>query len=368
MFKRNTVVTVIGVGAVVLTMAGCSPKPVASSGTSSSVTGGSPSATAKKVTACMVTDLGGIDDRSFNAAAWAGLQAAQADGAATVSYVQSKSESDYGPNLTALVNKGCGLIVAVGSQLVTATNDAAKKYPSQHFAIVDGAGNGTNIRGLQFNTAQSSFLAGYLAASYSKTGKVATFGGQKFDSVTSHMDGFWEGVQYYNRTKNAKIQILGWDESTQNGSFTGSFTDQTKGQQVTQNFIQQGADVIFEVAGGAGLGAPPAAEATHGKVAIIWVDSDGYATTPQYKDVFLTTVAKNVTGAVHDTVEAIAKGQFSSTDYLGTLANNGTELSPFHSYDSKVSPALKAELAQVKQDIESGKIKITSPGQPKVTS
>jgi basic membrane protein A len=365
------VVPTIGLVAVALTMAACSSKPAAQAGPNSSASSGSGSGAstpAKKATACMVTDLGGIDDRSFNAAAWAGLQEAQTAGAATVSYVQSKSESDYGPNLTALVNKGCGLIVAVGSQLVTATNDAAKKYPNQHFAIVDGAGNGTNIRGLQFNTAQSSFLAGYLAAGYSKSGKVATFGGQKFDSVTNHMDGFWEGVQYYNQVKNAHVEVLGWDEKTQKGSFTGSFTDQTKGQQVTQNFIQQGADVIFEVAGGSGLGAPPAAEATHGKVAIIWVDSDGYVTTPQYKDVFLTTVAKNVTGAVKETVEAVAKGQFSSTDYLGTLQNDGTQLSPFHDYDSKVSAGLKAELAQVTKDIESGKIKITSPAQPKVAS
>jgi basic membrane protein A len=314
----------------------------------------------------MVTDLGGIDDRSFNAAAWAGLQDAQKDGDADVSYVQSKSESDYGPNLTALENKGCSLIVSVGSELVTATNDAAKADPSQHFAIVDGAGNGTNIRGLQFNVAQSSFLAGYLAAGFSKTGIVATFGGEKFDSVTSHMDGFWEGVQYYNQVKNTHVEVLGWSEKTQQGSFTGSFTDQTKGQQVTQNFIQQGADIIYEVAGGSGLGAPPAAEATNGKVSIIWVDSDGYISTPQYKDVFLTTVAKNVEGAVKDTVEDLAKGQFTSTDYLGTLANGGTELSPFHSYDGKVSAQLKSELDQVSKDIISGKIKITSPAQPKV--
>ena len=367
MVSRTALRPVAVLTAAALLAAACSSKPTDRSGGGSGTGSGSGSAGAK-TTACMVTDLGGIDDRSFNAAAWAGLQAAQQDGLAQVSYVQSKSESDYGPNLTALVNKHCGLIVSVGSQLQTATEDAAKQYPNQHFAIVDGPGNGKNLRGLQFNVAQSSFLAGYLAAGFSTSGKVATFGGQKFDSVTSHMDGFWEGVQYYNSVKHTNVAVLGWNEKTQQGSFAGSFTDQTKGRQITQNFIQQGADVIYEVAGGAGLGAPPAAEATHGKVAIIWVDSDGYVTTPQYQDVFLTTVAKNVEGAVKETVEAVAKGQFTSTDYLGTLANNGTELSPFHAYASKVSQPLQAELAQVKQDIMSGKITITSPAQPKVGS
>ncbi|MCW2522475.1 MAG: basic rane lipoprotein [Frankiales bacterium] len=365
---RKGIVTPIAVllaAATVLTA--CSSKPTSTAAGSTSGAGSTTAAGASKITACMVTDTGGIDDRSFNAAAWAGMQAAQSDGKAVVSYVQSKSESDYAPNITALEGKGCKLIVTVGSLMATATSDAAKKDPNQDFAIIDGPGNGTNIKGLQFNVAQSSFLAGYLAAGTTTTGKIATFGGLKFDAVTSHMDGFWEGAQYYNQVKGTHVQVLGWDEKTQNGSFAGGFTDQAKGQQLTKNFIQQGADIIFQVAGGAGLGAAAAAAASNGKVSVIWVDSDGFITTPQYSSVFLTTVAKNVTGAVKDTVEqAAGGGTFSATDYLGTLANGGTGLSPYHDYASKVSATMQSELDQVSKDIISGKIKITSPGQPKV--
>ncbi|GAA0714320.1 BMP family ABC transporter substrate-binding protein [Dactylosporangium roseum] len=319
---------------------------------------------AKDYSACMVTDMGGIDDRSFNAATWAGLQAVESKGV-DISYVQSKSESDYAPNLSALVSKGCDLIISVGSQLLTATQDAAKAHPNQKFAIVDGPGNGTNLRGLRFNTAQSSFLAGYLAAGFSTTGKVATFGGQQFDSVTEHMDGYWQGVQYYNKVKGTAVQVLGWNELTQQGSFTGSFTDQTKGQQVATNFIQQGADVIYCVAGGASLGAPPVAQTTNGRVSIIWVDSDGYTTVPQYKDVFLTSVPKNIGGAVEETVLAGLEGKFPTEDYMGVLKNNGTGLSPFHNYDSKVNQKLRDEIEDAKRKIISGEIVITSPGQPK---
>ncbi|WP_200800076.1 BMP family ABC transporter substrate-binding protein [Jatrophihabitans endophyticus] len=211
--------------------------------------------------ACMVTDTGGIDDKSFNAASWSGMQAAQTAGKAKVQYVSSKTQADYAPNIRALVNKGCKLIVGVGGLMGEAINNAAKANPKLHFALVDGAGNGSNVQGLQINTAQSGFLGGYLAAGYSKSGKVATYGGLAIAPVTVYMDGFYEGVQYYNKQKSKKVQVLGWNESTQKGTFAGSFTDQGKGQQITQNFIQQGADVIFPVAGGTGLGSAAAAQA-----------------------------------------------------------------------------------------------------------
>lgn len=321
-------------------------------------------ATTSSFKACMVTDTGGIDDRSFNASAWTGMQAAQTAGKAKVSYVQSKSESDYAPNIAQLVGQQCKLVVTVGGLMAQATTDAAKAHPSQHFAIVDSNGNGTNVLGLQFNTAQAGFLAGYLAAGYSKTGKVATYGGLKIPPVTIYMDGFWEGVQYYNSKKGKSVEVLGWSEKTQNGSFAGSFTDQSQGQQLANNFIQQGADVIFPVAGGTGLGSAGAAQAS-GKAVVIWVDTDGVVSAPQYASVFLSTAFKNVDNAVQNAVEQSSGGTFATKDYIGTLANGGVGLSPFHDFDSKVDPGLKNELKQIQQQIISGGITITSPSQPK---
>jgi basic membrane protein A and related proteins len=346
---------VAGVVALGLVVAACGSKPTASTTTTSTFK------------ACMVTDTGGIDDRSFNASAWAGMQAAQAAGKATVSFVQSKSESDYAPNISQLVSQKCQLIVTVGGLMAQATTDAATKNPSQHFAIVDSAGNGKNVQGLQFNTAQAGFMAGYLAAGYSKTGKVATYGGLKIPPVTIYMDGFWEGVQYYNSKKGKSVQVLGWSEPAQNGSFAGSFTDQSQGQQLANNFIQQGADVVFPVAGGTGLGSAGAAQAS-GKAVIIWVDTDGVVAAPQYSSVFLSTAFKNVNNSVQSAVESASGGTFPTSDYIGTLANGGVGLSPFHDFDSKVDSSLKSELAQIKQGIVSGTIKITSPSQPKAGS
>ena len=352
---------VAGVVALGLVLGGCGSKPATSSGS-----GGAGSAsTASNFRACMVTDTGGIDDRSFNASAWAGMQAAQKDGKAKVQFVQSKSESDYAPNIAQLQKANCNLIVTVGGLMAQATTDASTKASSQHFAIVDSNGNGTNVQGLQFNTAQAGFLAGYLAAGYSKTGKVATYGGLKIPPVTIYMDGYWEGVQYYNQKKGKSVQVLGWSETTQNGVFASSFTDQSQGQQLANNFIQQGADVIFPVAGGTGLGSAGAAQASNGKAVIIWVDTDGVTSAPQYASVFLSTAFKNVDNSVQKAVEDASGGTFATKDYICDLSNGGVGLSPFHDFDSKIDPGLKSELTQLKQDIISGTIKITSPAQPK---
>ena len=180
------------------------------------------------------------------------------------------------------------------------------------------------------------------------------------------MDGFWEGVQYYNQQKGKNVQVLGWNEADQKGgTFADSFTDQNKGKQISQTFIQQGADIIFPVAGGAGLGAGAAAQAAGGKVNVIWVDTDGCVCASQFCQYFITSVTKNLSGAVQTYVTAAAGGTFPTGNYVGDLENDGTGLAPFHHFDSKVPADLKAELDKVKADIISGTIKVTSPSQPK---
>jgi basic membrane protein A len=181
------------------------------------------------------------------------------------------------------------------------------------------------------------------------------------------MDGFQEGVNYYNQQKGKSVKVLGWDEKSQKGSFAGSFTDQTKGQTLATNFIGQGADVIFPVAGGTGLGSAAIAK-SGGKAVVIWVDTDGFVSAPQYGSVFLTTVFKGIDTAVTKAVEDASGGTNATTDYVGTLDNGGTGLSPFHDFQSKVDSSLQSELNQIKQKIISGDIKITSPSQPKTTS
>jgi basic membrane protein A len=351
-------------GVVALAAAACGSKPVstAAGGASSSSSTG---AASSSYTACMVTDTGGIDDHSFNTAAWAGMQKAQSDGKATVSYVQSTTENQYSSNISSLVTKGCKLIVTVGGLMADATTASSKTNSSQKFAIVDSGSVAPNIKGLQFNTAQGAFLGGYLAAGMSKSGKVGTFGGLKIPPVTVYMDGFWEGVQYYNTKHGTKVQVLGWNETTQQGSFTQSFTDQNLGKQVAAGFLSQGADIVFPVAGGTGLGALAEAQQSNGAMNAIWVDTDGFTAAPQYHSVLITSVLKGIADAVTKSVEDSSSGTFDATPYIGTLGNGGTGLAPYHDFESKVPAALATELNTVKQGIIDGTVTIASKAQPK---
>jgi len=331
------------VGGLVLSMASCASAPKknnAGSGASSTAAAG------KKVKACMVTDTGGIDDKSFNAAAWAGLQAAQkANPNVVPQYVASTTESDYAPNLTNFATQKCDLIIAVGGLMGADTDKVAKANPAEQFAIVDYKSAESNVYSMQFDTAQAGYLAGYLAAGMSKSGKVGTYGGLKIPPVTIFMDGFADGVAQYNKVHSKSVTVLGWDKATQNGLFANSFTDQAKGKSLAQTLNGQGADIIMPVAGGTGLGTAAAAQASNGK--------------------FLSTVQKNIADAVKSTALSASAGTLAGGGSIGTLANNGVQLAPFHQLDATVPAALKAEIDQLKADIISGKITVTSPASPK---
>ncbi|WP_203858145.1 BMP family lipoprotein [Plantactinospora mayteni] len=352
------VVSVFAVGGLALGAAACGEAP------SDSNAGG---AAADKYTACMVTDVGGIDDKSFNTSAWAGLEAAKAaDSNIDIKYVASKAQADYEPNLTQYVNQDCDFVLAVGGLMGEATSKIAKANPDQQFGIVDAKLPESNVFPMQFDTAQAGYLAGYLAAGMTKTGKVGTYGGMKIGPVTIFMDGFADGVAQYNKVKGKNVQVLGWNKATQNGSFTNDFVKQDEGRKVSDALVAQGADVIMPVAGGAGLGTTAAAQTSGGKYSVIWVDVDGCQSTPNCP-ALMTTVVKNITDAVKDAVVTAAKGEKLAHDpgFLGTLANNGVSLAPYHEFDSKVPAELKAEIDKLKADISSGAIKVTSASQPK---
>jgi basic membrane protein A and related proteins len=316
----------------------------------------------------MVTDTGGINDRSFNASAWQGMQqAAAANPNITVKYLQSTSQSDYVPNINTFLGEKCGIIVTVGFLMGAATESAAGAHPTQPFAIVDcsyasGCLTGTkesNIDQLVFNTVQDGFLGGYLAAGMTKTGIVATFGGEDFGTVTIYMDGYWDGVQYYNKQHHTNVQVLGWNEPTQKGEFTGDFTNQTKGQTVTQTFISEHADVIFPVAGNVGLGAAKAvqdADNAGGHVNMLWVDTDGCVSAAQYCKYFVSSVTKGIQSAVKNAVMTAQAGSFKGGTYIGTLTNGGAVLSPFHDFASVVPTSLQNELKTIETGIENGTI------------
>jgi basic membrane protein A len=315
--------------------------------------------TAPKAKFCLVTDTGGINDKSFNASAWKGLTDYQAKFGADVKYLQSKQETDYAKNIQAYIDEKCDLIVTVGFLLGDATAAAAKANPTQKFAIVDNAYDPVvpNILALTFSTDQAGFLAGYLAAGVTKTGKIGTFGGLQIPTVTIFEDGFYYGAMYYNKIHSAKVQVLGWDPTAKTGLFAGGFNDQDQGKTLGNNLLQEGADIIMPVAGAVGLGTGAAVKAA-GTGYVIGVDTDWTVTSPDFTPIMLTSVQKVIDVAVYSAATSVVDGSFKGGNYVGTLANNGVTISPYHDLDSKVPDALKAEITQLKADIISGKVKV----------
>ena len=318
--------------------------------------------------ACLVTDIGGINDRSYNQLSWQGMVAAHAaePGRIRSLYLQSVSTSDYARNIAFFIKQKCGIIVTVGLLMAKATEAAAVAHPHRRFAIVDctyasGCLSGRKARNLDqlaFNTVQDAFLGGYLAAATSKTRTVATFGGFPSGAITIYMDGFWDGVHYYNARHHAHVRVLGWNERTQHGIFARSFTDVAAGKRIARRLIRAGADLIFPIAGGTGLGAAAAvrrADAAGKHVTLEWPDTDGCFSIQQFCPYFLTSVTKGIAREVKTVVLAAAQGRFHRR-YVGTLANGGVALASYHDLAAKVHAKLRKELARIEAKIENGTI------------
>ncbi|WP_421084433.1 BMP family lipoprotein [Rothia nasimurium] len=351
--------SILGVSALLL--AGCGAAPEAST---------SASGDAADYLGCIVSDFGGFQDKSFNQNSYKGLKDAVAEYGIEYKEAESKAEPDYVPNLDAMVQNGCNITVTVGFGLAKATAEVAEANPDLHFTIVDDSSiELDNVRPIVFDTAQAAFQAGYVAAAQTKTGKVATYGGMEFPTVTIFMDGFAQGVAYYNEQKGANVEVLGWNTEAQSGTFTGDFEDASKGKTNTQNFLDQGADIILPVAGPVGVGTLEAvkeynATSPENPASVVWVDADGFETNPEFQDIILTSVMKKMDAAITETIKADIDGAFTSEPYIGTLENDGVGLAPFHNFDSAVSAETKAELDKIKEDIIAGTIKVETAGSP----
>jgi basic membrane protein A len=312
----------------------------------------------------MVTNSGGLEDRSFNQSSWEGLQAAEDEYGIEVEAIVSTGETDLAPNVQQAVDSGCGLIVTVGFELADATLDQAAANPQIEFAIVDETVDAANVKPVVFDTAQAAYLAGYLAAGVSKTGVVATFGGGNQPPVTLFMDGFVDGVAKYNEMHGTTVRALGWDKARQDGAFTGDFEDINKGKALTEGFIDQGADVILPVAGQVGEGATAAA-LERGGASVIWVDSDGFETlAAEFRPVILTSVLKRTQEAMVEIVGEVLDDSFTNEPYVGTLENGGVEIAPFHDLAPLVSAELEAEIEGLREAIISGELVVESPSAP----
>ena len=302
-----------------------------------------------------VTDVGGIDDKSFNQTAWNGVQRAIDELGVTGVFLESQQQTDYEKNLNEFISQKKDLIVTVGFLLADATKAAAEANPDSKFAIIDSNSSAPNVKGLLFDTSQPGFLAGYLAAGMSETGTVCTFGGLNIPPVTDFMVGFTYGANYYNQQKGAEVEVLGWDNAAQDGVFAGNFESTDDGRRLAEVFFDEGCDIIMPVAGPVGLGS--AAAAQERGLAVIGVDTDSFVSAPEFADVWLTSVVKKMDVAVFDTIKAAMDGTLTlGDDYLGTLANGGVGLADFHNWDDRVPQELRDELAAVTKEIVAGSI------------
>lgn len=353
---------------------GAAAAPTSAAPASAAPASAAPTEAAPAYKACVAFDTGGLGDKGFNDLAKKGLEDAAAAGFDTA-YSEAQGATDYAANIQRLIDEKCQTIITVGFNQTQATIEATLANPEIAFAQVDATWNelgadytaGTaddmpfpaNFTGIDFQIDQAGMLAGYLAAGFSKSGKIGTYGGAQFPGVTRFMDGLSAGIKYYNQKKGTSVSLLGWDAAAQTGTFVGGdnpWGDPAKGEQLAQTFLDQGVDIVHPVSGATGNGTLKAMLAA-GKYGI-GVDNDQAVTLPEYAKAIITSSQKVIDVAVLDTIKKNAAGDMGGENYVGTLANKGVALSPFHEFDSLISADLKAEIEALAAEIAAGTVKV----------
>jgi basic membrane protein A and related proteins len=321
-------------------------------------------------TGCMVAPFPPLNDHSFNQAVFDGLTDAGTTWGVSVRnrVTDPPSEAAARRNLEAFAKQRCGLVVSVGGFMAPTTAQVARRYPDVNFLTTDDVYERhlKNLASIRFDVDQAAFLAGYLAAAVTKTGKVATFGGAPTPTVNSFMRGFAAGVLRYNVEHAAHVELVGWDLPTQTGSYVTEdgndatvFVDTRSAAAVTVHLIKSGADVIMPVDGPAGAtGGGNAVRASRAPVLLIGVDADQFYSTPQFSDLWLTSVLKVYRRMVYLAMGEEVLGHFQPGTLRGTLANDGVDLAPFHRLGKRVSPRLRKELRKLEKHIEDGSVSL----------
>ncbi len=310
----------------------------------------------------LVTDVGGVNDKSFNQSAWEGTQKAAKEFGFDTKFIESKQPTDYEKNIDQFATEKYDVIITVGFLMGDATAAKAKQYPNIKFAIIDNAyfptkgvaycddtkkdcyvdGGLTNVTSLMFQEDQVGFLAGVLAGGMTKTGTVCTVSGMEIPPVVRFVVGFQNGAKWIK--SDAKALNV----------YIPSFTDPAKGKETGQSMISQGCDVVFGVGGNTGNGGLLAAK-EKGLMAI-GVDVDQYLTYPEVKDALISSAAKNVDIAVYNYLKSVSDGSSKAGVFTANLQNGGVGLAPFHDWDSKIPQAVKDKIKAASDGLKSGSI------------
>lgn len=347
-------------GAAALVLAGCAATPEESP--EGETTEEAAPAAELDFLACAVSDAGVWEDNSFNEAVYDGLLQAESELGVQIRAAESESAEDFAPNLQAMVDEGCDVIFAVGYALTADTNAFAAANPEVSFVTIDGEHQNdpplANLKLVYYKMSESSYLAGYLAAAQSQSKVIATYGGNQIEPVTQFMDGFYYGAQAWSADSGQPVQVLGWDPATQTGDFWGSWADNDPiGKSMAASYLDQGADILFPVGGNQFGAAIEAMNEAGVEALLLGVDKDIAATSPEFADYILTSAEKRMGAATFDIIKTFAiDGVFNGEDYVGTIANSGTDISPLYAFDDQVDQSIKDRLAELKQGIVDGTI------------
>lgn len=349
----------LGASALVLSGCAAAPEEAEPAATSTATTTEEAAVPTVDFLACAVSDEASFDDKSFNESVKDGLERSESELGVQIGLLESASADEFGANLQATVDQGCDITFAVGFNLIADVNVAAAANPDVEFVTIDGFSEGNpNLKPVTYAMNQSSYLAGYLAAAFSTTKVVGTYGGLQIPAVTDFMDGFYYGAMAYATETGTDVTVVGWDAPNQAGSFIGNF-DANSGESkaIAATLVNEGADVLFPVGGDQFGAASEAIKEAGIDGVMIGVDKDIALTSPEYASMTLTSAEKRMGSAVYDIVaELSAGGEFSGEAYVGTLANAGTGLSPFYDFDSQISDEIKARLAEIEAGIIAGEI------------
>lgn len=295
----------------------------------------------------LVSDVDGMDDWTWNAGAWKGLEIAEDRLGVEVAFLESTQESDYSIHIASFIEQGFNLIVTMGASMAEDTRSFAEQNPNINFIIVDQAFDPPlpNILGVSFSTDKSAFLAGYLAAGMTKSGVVATFGGFDFPPITVYMVGFRNGVDYYNQQHSTNVEVLGMDRVIEN------FDSQEDGRRVAAEFIASGADIIMPVEGRdvVCLGSAFAVMENPGTM-FIGVDFDWCINEEEFCSVTLTSIFNSIDMGVFWAVQQLKEGTIQGGVY------SAVAMLPLYEFEEVVPKDLKEEMDAVRQGLMDGSI------------
>lgn len=287
----------------------------------------------------LITDVGGVNDGSFNQSAWEGLQRAMEELGIEANYLESATDADYVPNMETFIDEEYDLIISVGYMLADATRSAAEAYPDSRFAIIDDATiELDNVTCLMFKHEQGSYLAGYVAGMMTETDNIGLVIGMTNDNMNKFGYGYCAGAI----DANPDITVQQYNAN--------SFADSATGKTNANTAITNGADIVFHAAGATGLGVIEACQ--EAGIRAIGVDSDQSSIAP---DTIITSAMKRVDNAVYDTVEALLGGTLESGIHTYDLAAGGVDIAP--TQDLLTDEVISA-VEEVKKKIIDGEVTV----------